>query len=378
MKKITRVLVGLVLFFIVQNIVAQEENYQKKIEVLKEQKNKITQQEKEALKLEVEEINKRVERGSITSAEAEILKTEAAKKRALNIDNRLAIIDNKIDLLERNGENVLELDTLNYATAIEIGLGTEEPDGGRTFGFRILKNPNRVKYDRRTYSDFILGIGFHNNVIQGESFFDTPHSVLGSRYFELGYMWETRILKNANWLRVNYGVIYENKGLKSGQQIFVNDTESMSSGDVILDNVNNVFLDENVALKKSKFRQDAFIFPIHLEFGPSSRKQNGKYVRYSTRKKFKFGVGAYLGFSVKNIQKLKFERGREGSMFPINRRPLAFGINDTTNANGFWGWSMYAGKGNTTVVFKLEGADNRLSGSQGSRQNVSLGVRFGL
>ena len=378
MKKVTKVLVGLVLLFLVQNLTAQEEAYQKKIVVLKEQKDKIAQQEKEALKLEIEEINKRVERGEISKEKAEVLKKESAQKRALNIDNRLAIIDNRIDLLERNGANVLELDTLNYETAIQIGLGTEEPDGGRTFGFRILKNPNRVKYDRRTYSDFILGIGFHNNIIRGESFFDTPHSILGSRYFELGYMWETRILKKSNWLRVNYGVIYENKGLKSGQQIFVNDTEFMNPGDVILDNVNNVFLDDNVALKKSKFRQDAFIFPIHLEFGPSSKKQNGDYVRYSTRKKFKFGIGAYLGLAVKNIQKIKFEKGSRGSRFPTNRRPLAYGVNDTSNSGSFWGWSMYAGKGNTTAVFKLEGADNRLSGSQGARQNVSLGLRFGL
>ena len=378
MKKITTILVGLVLFFLVQNVVAQEEGYQKKIETLKRQKDKIAEQEKRLLKQEIEEINKRLESKEITKERADVLKTEAAKKRALNIDDRLAIIDNRIALLERNGGKALELDTLNYKTAVQIGLGIEEPDGTKTFGFRILNNPKRIRYERRTYSDFILGFGFHNNDINGQALFDTPHSILGSRYFELGYIWETRILKKSNWLRINYGVIYENKGLKSGQQVFANNTEFMIPGDVTLDDVNNVFRNDDIVLRKSKFRQDAVIFPVHLEFGPSSKKQNGQYIRYSTRKKFKFGIGAYLGFSVKNIQKLRFENLSEGLSFPSNRGPLAFATNDITNSGALWGWSMYAGKGNTTVVFKLEGSDNILSGSQGARKNVSLGLRFGL
>jgi len=378
MKKITKRLLALLAMSFAFTISAQEDTIQQRIQLLEKQKEAIASQEKMALKEEVKSINERLDIGLISEDEAQILKEEAARKRAMNIENRIAIIDNRIKLVERNGQNVLKLDTLNYETQLVIGLGGEEQDGGRLFGVQINKNRNRIKYDRRTYGDFILGIGFHNNIISGESFSDTPHSILGSRYFELGYMWETRVLKKSNWLRINYGIIYENKGLKSGQQIFVDDTQFMTPGDVTLENVSNVFIDDDVALRKSKFRQDAFIFPIHIEFGPSSKRENGDYFRYSTYKKFKFGIGAYLGLAVKNIQKIKFEKGREGNSTPNNRRPLAYFSNDTANSGSFWGWSVYAGKGNTTVVFKLEGSDNRLSGSQGARRNVSLGLRFGL
>lgn len=379
MRTITLYLLGLLLFFFMQSLNAQEA-YQQRIEALNEQKSRITEQEKKALKAEVEDINQRFEKGEITKEQANTLKTGAAEKRALNIENRIAIVDNKIELLERNGAALLELDTLNYASRLEFGFGHDDDDGERIFGVKLKKNRNRYvpRNDIRTYSDFVLGVGFHNNVIRGQALSDTPHPILGSRYFELGYLWNTRVLKKSNWLRLNYGVIYESKGLKSGNQIFTQVRPAGEGPDVILQDANEVFRQNNIGLKKSKFRQDAFIFPVHLEFGPSSKRENGDYFRYSTRKSFKFGIGVYLGFPVKNIQKIKFEKGREGNSYFIDNMPLAYSESPTNAPGGFWGWSAYAGRGDMTVVFKLEGSDNLLSGSQGARQNISLGLRFEL
>ena len=84
---------------------AQENDHDTKtaVERLNSLKEQIIQEEKDALKFSVENINKRFESGNITEAEAEILKQEVAEKHALNIENRLAIIDNKVALLQRNG-----------------------------------------------------------------------------------------------------------------------------------------------------------------------------------------------------------------------------------------------------------------------------------
>ena len=65
-------LMALVALLAIQNAVAQEE-YKDRVATLKNQKNKITEQEEEALKFEVEQINKRLESGDIGTAEADDL-----------------------------------------------------------------------------------------------------------------------------------------------------------------------------------------------------------------------------------------------------------------------------------------------------------------
>jgi len=96
MKTIAFYSVLLFAIFISQNMIGQEEGYQRKIEVLENLKEDIVTQEKDALKIEVEEINKRLKNNDITSEEAIKLKEEAAKKHALNIENRIAILDNRL------------------------------------------------------------------------------------------------------------------------------------------------------------------------------------------------------------------------------------------------------------------------------------------
>ena len=81
--------------FAVQHVTAQEEdNYVRKVELLKQHKEQISEQEKEALKIEVEEINNRYEKNQISYEESKVLKESAAKKRALNIENRITIVEN--------------------------------------------------------------------------------------------------------------------------------------------------------------------------------------------------------------------------------------------------------------------------------------------
>src|SRR6056297_2872415 len=108
MKTITFYSAVLFLFLVSQLSFGQE-NYQRKIEALKVEKQRVIEQEKDALKFEVKDINKRLENGDITENEARILKEEVAKQRALNIENRVAIIENRIALLERNEGDVLTL-----------------------------------------------------------------------------------------------------------------------------------------------------------------------------------------------------------------------------------------------------------------------------
>jgi len=360
MKKITTVLVGLILFFLVQNLTAQEESYQKKIEALKEQKDKITEQEKDALKLEIEEINTRVERGSITSTEAETLKTEAAKKRALNIDNRLAIIDNRIALLERNKDEDISVNTDKSTPFIEFNWGAEDKSGNRLLGLRYENGDRKrkIKYDRRTYSDFVMAIGLNNALIEGQSLDDSPYKIGGSRFFELGVQWRTRVFKNSNFMRLNYGLSFQFNGLKpDNNQFFVED-----GGQTELQEF-------DLQLRKSKLRMDNLVFPVHFEFGPSKLRETEKTIRYSIYKQFRFGIGAYGGFNIGTRQKLKYDFNGERVKDKFKR--------DYNTSDLIYGLSAYAGVGGTLLYVKYD-LNPIFKDAAIEQRNISLGLRFDL
>ncbi|WP_047247627.1 porin family protein [Maribacter thermophilus] len=360
MKTITVFVLVVFTLFVTHHVVSQEK-YQSKIGLLKEQKQKITQQEKDALKLEVAEINKQLQRNEITEEEAQKLKEEAAQKRALNIENRLGIIDNQIALIERNDGDPMQLDTLNYETALEIGFGGKDSENNRMFGVSIKENPNRknLKYDKRTYSDIVVALGFNNAVIEGVSLNDSPYKIGGSRFFELGWQWRTRIFEESNFLRLNYGFSFQFNGLKikDNQYFVVNEV-----GDAELEEF-------DYELDKSKFRMDNLVFPVHLEFGPSKLKKTEKTIRYSLTNQFRFGIGGYGGFNLGTRQKLKYSIDGEKVKDKIKRD---YSTNDLV-----YGLSAYAGFDGVLLYMKYD-LNPIFNNAPVDQRNISLGLRFDL
>ena len=288
MRVVTIYLAVLLIFCITQNAFSQD-RFKEKVAFLTEQKTKITAQEKEALKNEVENINERLGSNAITEQEAQTLKEAAATKRALNIENRISIIDTKIALLERNEGDVLEVNK-NFSLIedddkVSIIINDERWD---------LFEKKEPKYDRRTYTDFVFAFGLNNALIDGQSLEDSPYKIGGSRFFEFGWAWRTRVFKNSNFLRLNYGVSFQFNGLKpKGNQYFV-----LNNGEAELQEF-------EFDLKKSKFRMDNLVFPVHFEFGPSKFRENEKTIRYSLRNQFRVGLGGYGGFNLGTRQKLE-------------------------------------------------------------------------
>ncbi|MFH6604634.1 hypothetical protein ACEZ3G_14185 [Maribacter algicola] len=354
----SRIIIYLVLvlsLFTVQNALGQEW-YRERVEQLRTQKTKITEQEKEALKSEVNDINDRLEEGLINNEEAIELKEAAAKKRALNIENRIAIIDNKIALLERNEGAVLKSENEFSITdddgGITIRWGDEEP-------WTIFKHRNRpLKYDRRTNSDFVFAIGLNNALIDGQSLEDSPYKIGGSRFAELGWQWRTRVFKNSNFLRFNYGFSFQFNGLKpNDNQYFVAD-----DGQVRLEQF-------EYDLKKSKLRMDNLVFPAHFEFGPSKFRKTEKTIRYSLRNQFRIGLGGYGGFNLGTRQKLKYERNGERVKDKLKRGY------DTTNF--VYGLSGYIGFDGVLLYAKYD-LNPIFKNAEVEQHNISLGLRFDI
>ena len=349
MQTITKHLVLLALAFSMQLIHAQDTiqngNNQERIEALNTFKETIKKQERDFLKNEVEAINLKLEKGEITNVEAESSKIELAKKRALNIENRIAIVDNQIALFERN-----DYEFNNEAKQNLFGINISN----KTFNVKTKKTP--IKYDIKTSNDFLFAIGFNNAIIDGASFDDSPYKKGGSGFVELGWNWKTRLLKNSNFIRLKYGFSFQWNKL------------NLKANKYFLQNGNTASLEEfPTNLKKSKFRVTNLVIPVHFEFGPSKKLEREDRIRYINNNKFKIGLGGYAGINIGTQQKLKYSE---------NESNVKQKIKQNYNSSDFvYGLSGYIGAGDTALYVKYDLSP--IFNDQAIKQNnISVGLRF--
>lgn len=359
MYTITRVFIVGLLFAISINQTNAQDNSKStvegNIENLIQIKETIVNEEKEALKAKVEAINERLTRGDITQEAADKLKKDAAEQHALNIENRIAIVDNKIELLERNGSNYSEkTDEDKDRFVIRFGDGTH---GEKSIYFGKNSNKPR-KYDRRTTSELVLAFGLNNALIEDESLEDSPYKIGGSRFFEIGWAWKTRVFTNSNWLRFKYGYSFQINGLKpTDDRIFTT-------------NGNETFLEEFPHnLKKAKLTVSNLVFPVHFEFGPSKKIEREDYFRYSTHNKFKLGLGGYAGFNIGTRQKLKYKVDGERVKDKIKK--------NYNTSNFVYGLSGYFAFDDTAIYIKYD-LSPLFKDQTIEQNNISLGIRFDM
>lgn len=337
MRELTFYLMILLFGITANPLIAQEMDSSEKIKQLEKQKEEIISEEKEALKAEVEKINARLEKKEIDWEEAENLKSEAAKKHALNIRNRISIIDNQIALLKRENEtDVFEDDHEN-----------EEQD--RWF--------HKYKYSR-TSTHLVMAVGFNNALLEGQNMNDSDFKVGGSRFFELGIAWKTRVFENSNWLRVRYGFSFQFNGLKPTDNRYFVENGELTELEVY-----------PLELDKAKFRMDNLVFPLHFEFGPSTKIESKRSVWYSTHKMLKVGLGGYAGFNIGERQKLKYEEDGE----KVKRK-----LKSDYNTNDFiYGLSGYLGWGSTALYVKYD-LNPIFKDPNPELHNISVGLRFDM
>ena len=176
MNTITRIVVYLVLSLTFA--AAQEQNkaldsiniskVYEKISDLEEDRAKIEEQEKSVLKSKISKINERLDAKEITAAEAENLKKEAAKTAALNIENRREIVDQKIELLKRNGYESYQYSQDDGGDRLIVRIGGDESTSESIIFIGDRADDKPKKYDRRTTSHFVFAMGFNNVLIDGE------------------------------------------------------------------------------------------------------------------------------------------------------------------------------------------------------------------
>jgi hypothetical protein len=338
-------------------ILAQENEIKTdKEDALEEKKELVILTEKAALKEEVIAINARFNRGDITSEEASTLKEDAAEIHALNIENRIAILENEAALSARAATYSNKKDTIielnEGISRVEIKVfDDEDPLVDINFG-------TQKKYDKRTHSNLLVAFGFNNAIIEGQSMNNSPYKMGKSKFFEMGWTWSTRVLAKSNAIRFRYGFAFQFNGLNpTDNMYFVQDGEL-------------TYLEEFPgSLTKSKLRMDNLVIPIHFEFGPSKTIDKGNYIRYSTRKKFKFGIGSYFGFNMRTRQKLKFSENGSKQKAKITQ--------SYNTSNLIYGLSSYIGLDDFSFYVKYD--LNRIFNEPNRKENnISLGLRFDL
>ncbi|WP_121667068.1 hypothetical protein [Mesonia aquimarina] len=345
MKTVTITISMLLALFCINEAVSQislnvNEQFNLSIEKLEQQKDNIENLEKDKLKKEVRAINKRLEEGEISATKAAELKKQAAEKRALNIENQLTIIDENIALLERNQEEITE-DDEDYYTNMEY-----------------MKIEKVVVYDsvpRRTTSGITMAAGFNNAIIDGQSLDYSPYKIGGSRFFEIGYEFET-VLVESGFVRFRYGISFQFNGLKADDNKY------------FVDNGDETILEEFPhSVDKAKLRMDNLVIPLYLEFGGTEicYKKDDSY--YWKPDKVKFGLGGYAGVNLNTIQKLKYTENGDDKKVKFsenyNTRNIIYGLSAYI---GYDMWSLYA-KYDLNTIFKDNPIDQR---------NVAVGVRF--
>lgn len=323
----------------------------KRINQLETHKNKIEKLEKDKLREEVEEINERLENNEITATEAADLKKKAAEKRALNIQNQMNIIDENIALLKRNvkvvekkGQDEQEID--KYYTSLEF-LKYEEGDE---------VDDDYDSIPKRTYSNLFVAFGLNNALIENQSLDDSPYKIGGSRFFEIGYEFETVLSKNG-FFRIKYGLAFQFNGLKADDnQYFVEDGDQ------------TVLEEFQYPVDKAKLRMDNLVFPVHFVFGPSTITYDKKRAHYNTDH-FKVGLGGYAGVNLNTIQKLKYEE---------NGKDRKDKLSQSYNTNNFiYGLSAFIGYDNIGLYVKYD-VNTIFKDNPVDQNNISVGLRVGI
>tara|TARA_B100000787_G_scaffold144268_1_gene114047 strand:+ start:3564 stop:4607 length:1044 start_codon:yes stop_codon:yes gene_type:complete len=331
----------------------KEREIKKLIKIIK----KVELKEKWFLKKDIFAINTRLKKGEITLAEANNLKTKAAQKRALNIENHQAIIDNEIALLKRS-DKLYQLDMRDEGrrNLVRIGSGPLTGDNLIFIGKESDDTPRRP--DKRTYKEIVFAFGFNNAIIEGQPLESSPYRIGGSRFIELGHDWKTRIFNTSNFWRFKYGFSFQwNKFDIKNNKFLVN-----TNGTTSLEEFSS-------ELGKAKFRTTNLVFPFHLEFGPSKKIEKKNYFRYSTKKKLKIGLGAYAGLNLGNMQKLKYRV--DGDRIKDKQK------GEFEVSNFVYGLSSYVGFGSSALYVKYD-LSPVFKNQTNKQNNISVGLRLDL
>ncbi|OOV20155.1 hypothetical protein [Flavobacterium sp. LM4] len=343
MKNFTIYLVILVFLFVSK--VLGQETFESRAKQIANKIEKITKQEKETLKKEVEEINVQLSNGVITGEQADKRKKELAEARAVIIEEKVTLAQNELnDLVQQKVDGKLkEQDSTKKGRLI---IHWDKNDWHKK---------DSIRGEKRTTSQFVFAAGLNNIIADGE-LQDSNYKFMGSHFYEWGFTYNSRLMKNDNLLHAKYGLslMYNNIRPTNNRSFVVNGDQT----DLEINPVN---------LKESRFRNVYLVLPVHLEFDFTKPKEKDGKTYFRTHKSFRFGIGGYAGINVKSKQILKFEE---------DDLKYKTTIKGDYNVNNFiYGLSSYIGYKELSLYLKYD-LNPLFQDNLVKENNISLGLRF--
>ncbi|MBF0694286.1 MAG: hypothetical protein IR153_04425 [Flavobacterium sp.] len=347
MKNFTFYLAASVCFFL-NTLVAQEATqmgtFEGRAKEIADKIDSITKEEKAALTLEIESVNQQLENGAITMEEADQRKLKLAESRAKSIENRVAVAQDELHQLvnDRVEGRIKDQDSSVYVKFKWFKKSTD--------------NKKTHQGESRTTSQFVFAGGL-NNLATNEQVAHSDYKVWGSHFYEWGFTYNTRILKNNNLLHAKYGLSLQYNNLRPTENRF-----QIENGD------QTVLETSAINLEDSRLRNVNLVLPIHLEFDFTKKKFEKDQATFRTHRSFRLGVGGYAGANIKSKQILKFEDGNGNNVRQKTKGD--YNVNDFV-----YGVSAYAGYRQTSLYIKYD-LNPVFQDNLVDQNNISMGIRF--
>jgi hypothetical protein len=339
-------------------------SFEKRAKAIADQIEKITDHEKNALKTEIDSLDKEVENGIIPKEKAENLKLKKAEVRAANIEAKVTIEEIKLNqLVQDKVDGKLEEEVIHRGrTKVIVGINTDSIGKySREFNVTGMKFYNgqedkQNRQSKRTTSQIVFAAGF-NNLVTDKQVANSDFKYLDSHFYEWGFTYNTRILKEDNLLHFKYGM-----------SLMYNNLRATDDRYFVKNGAQTDLVTSTVHLKESRFRDVYIMVPLHLEFDFTKKEIRDDVNYFRTHKSVRVGLGGYAGFRVKSKQILCYDDANGNDV--EQKTKGGFHVNDFN-----YGLSTYVGYKATSIYLKYD-LQPLFENNPIDQNNISLGLRF--
>jgi hypothetical protein len=341
MKKHTFYLAGFLLLFFSQ--LYGQDSFESRAKSIALKIESVTNEEKLALKAEIELVNMDLEKNNITNVQADEKKAKLAQDRANNIEKRVAALQ-------------IELNNL-VQEKVDGKIKDEDSIRRYSFTFPSMKISDRYKVgENRTTTQFIFAFGI-NNLVTNKAVANSDFRYWGSHFYEWGFTLNSRILKNNNLLHAKYGLSFMYNNLRPTDNRYF----------VVNGNQTNLEVSAT-HFTDSRFRNVYLVVPMHLEFDFSKKTQNNDQPVFKTHQSFRIGLGGYLGGNIKSKQFLCSVDENGNDLSQVAKGD--FNVNDV-----IYGASFYVGYQAVSLYTKYD-LSPLFRHNVLRQNNISLGLRW--
>ncbi len=346
-------------------------SFEKRAKAIASEIKRITEEEKNALKADVETIDKDFASGLLSKEKADELKLEKAQVRAATIETKVNAEQEKLNQLVQdkvNGKVLEEKDTRSGGRSIIMGNNSEEIGERQTeINITSMKVYNgqedkEERQSKRTTSQLVLATGL-NNVATNGSVSKSDFRYAGSHFYEWGLTYNTRLISDNNLLHAKYGlsVMYNNLRPTNNRFFETNGSQTILQSNSTNPAINSIQIDD------ARLRNVYLVLPLHLEFDFSKKVVKEDRTYFKTHQSWRVGLGGYAGTRLKTKQILKYQ---------VDNHEVTDKYKGGYNTSDFiYGLSSYVGYGATSLYLKYD-LNPLFKDNMVKQNNVSLGLRF--